>query len=240
MTEPSTIVSALESILELAKEATGSWSSGIALAAVAFRVVTFPVYSQALKKLMVRARVQSELSAIYPRTEYPKSSLAEQTRIQSEYMLKMREAGLAGTALEGYGFFLFVSAPWTIGNLMALGQMARDEFLNPMFVKRSPALWMDSMALPDPSGILPLALAAVSYRLLRNPVAALEGSISAPGATSGGLVFTLLKGAALASVPTFCLLPAGCCEFLIANHLSIIACRSIVLRGLQKSGLKVS
>lgn len=236
---PSSIASIFESAFDLSRHAVGSWHGGIALAAIGFRVATFPLYAKAISRMVLRARLHAEHTAQFPRARYVKASLAEQTRVQSEFMTRMRNNGLSGSAMEGHGFFLLMSAPWTIGSLFTLGVMSRDDRLNPMFVRDSKFLWLDSLALPDATGILPIGLALVTLALLKNPTSMIsasapKGASISTGASNvanpSGILYTALKGIALASVPSFCFLPAACCEFLILNHLGIIISRSIVFR----------
>jgi membrane protein insertase Oxa1/YidC/SpoIIIJ len=136
--------------------------------------------------------------------------------INREYMQRMKTKGLTANPLQGLGYLILCQAPWSATMFLALRGMSLHPSSFTSFGLESPILWCESLALPDPTGLIPLMSTAgmvLSSRRM-TPSGANPASISD---RDRKYVEYAIRGACFTFLPIAMHLPAGVFIFFIFN-----------------------
>lgn len=195
-----------------------SWGLSLLTLAAGFRAATFPLYAGSLLVGKRRALAAKELTGL--RDIAKEAVLLKDQQlvhdIDKEYKRKMKSFGLTGNPLQGFGYMFMAQLPWTTTMLFAIRGMSTEPELFPSFAFDSSFLWCESLALPDPYGILPFlssaAIALSSYN--RESIPSRKGSISARDRI---YVKYAMRAACFTFLPFAMQLPSGMLIFFIFN-----------------------
>ena len=195
-----------------------SWSMSLLTLAAGFRAVTFPLYTGSLlvgKRRALAAKELTDLRDIAKEAVLLKDQQLVHD-IDREYKRKMKSYGLTGNPLQGFGYTFMAQLPWTTTMLFAIRGMSTQPDLFPSFAFDSAFLWCESLALPDPYGILPFissaSIALSSYN--RQSDSSQKGSLSARDRI---YVNYAVRAACFTFLPFAMQLPAGMLIFFIFN-----------------------
>ena len=198
------------------------WPVALLSLAAIFRTVTFPLYASSMLKGKRRAEAAKDLTDL---RDMAKEAVLLRDQdlvrdIDREYKHRMQGYGLSGNPLQGFGYLFAAQIPWVTTMLFALRGMSTQPDLFPSFALDSKFLWCESLALPDPYGILPLvsstAIVLSSKRYNnRSPQDASSGrSLSVRDEV---YVKYAIHGACFTFLPFAMQLPAGILIFFIFN-----------------------
>jgi len=139
------------------------WWSVIAGSALGFRLLTLPLQQKFLLEIRTKREALSEFEparmAIAESVMRGDRSLAKSQLLEYAEILKSR--GLSGLS-RGNKLMLFLNAGWFFTFSASLRGLVVHPDTLPSFALKSGLLWMPSLALADPLGILPV-LSSISY-----------------------------------------------------------------------------
>jgi membrane protein insertase Oxa1/YidC/SpoIIIJ len=197
------------------------WGTSLVSMAALYRGVTLPMYAGSVLVGRRRAAAAKELTEL--RDIAKEAVLLKDQKlvhdIDREYKQRMKAHGLSANPLQGLGYVLLCQLPWTSTMFFAIRGMAMNPELFPSFAFQSSFLWLDSLALADPYGILPFASAAaiaLSSSMRRSPA---TGDVAKASISDRDRTYLnyAMRAACFTFLPFAMQLPSGILIFIIFN-----------------------
>jgi len=227
-------VDLMQTLLVDVHEAAGcSWFMAIVFACLGIRVLTLPVSIAALRSGREKAVIQPQFSSLMEK-QRQLTAEGEQEKLQAVQKQLQEFTNKHGKffMFKGMSNLVFFQMPLYITAFAAMRGFAGHPDLFPGFAMEAP-LWLESLALPDPHGFLPLFTAAImltNAEIFGSIDTEMAGTQDLAKAVGGGQdsmqsAMTqyqpwLMRGAAIAFVPMTWSFPAGVFVFMSTNLLS--------------------
>lgn len=160
--EPWLPVDLMQTLLLDVHDAVGcSWFAAIALAVIGIRVVTLPVTISSIRGSREKALLQPKFNELMEKQK-ALSMEGDQERVAevSKKLQAFQSKHGRFFMLKGTGNLICFQMPLYITAFASMRGFAGHPDVFPGFAMEAP-LWLDSLALPDPYGLLPLFTAAI-------------------------------------------------------------------------------
>lgn len=230
--QPLLPVDVMQTLLVDVQAAAGcSWTMAIVAAVLGIRVLTLPLSIASL-------RAQREKALLQPRFQYlseKQKALSMDgdqekiSRVAKEIQDFTQKHGRF-FMLKGTGNMIFVQVPIYLTAFAAMRGFAGRPDLFPGFAMEAP-LWLDSLAMPDPYGLLPLITASIMLTNME-VFGAIDAEVATPQPTekvSSNVAGTdtfqkyqkwIMRGSSIFFVPMTWNFPAGVFIFMSTNFVS--------------------
>ena len=213
---PSIFTEGFQNLATYAHDNLGlTWPSSLLCIAASFRVITLPLYVGSVLKGKRRAEAASGLGEI---RELAKEAVLLRDEnlvniVDKEYKQRIKAYGIAQNPLEGFGYLFLAQIPWFFTAVFSLRGMSTQTDLFASYIGDSRLFWCESLALPDPYGILPVLSTSI---IVLSSCMPKDKSAGLPPVDPRYLKYAI-RGACFSFLPFAMHLPSGLIIFFIFN-----------------------